>query len=252
MSTTLTIARREFRSYFDSPLAYVVICLGMILLGVFFFLVDDPFFGGAFWAVGRASLTKMFEYVPYGLAVLIVPVVTMRLLAEEKRSGTLEMLITLPVKDHEVIIGKFLGAWGLVLVLIAATAFFPFMMFVWPWHLGHLDSGPLLTGYLGLALYSAATIAIGLLISTVTESQVIAFFITWLVLVLFQVIHKVPALFDFLGPAARSVTYFISFTVRLEPFTKGVISTREIVFFLSITIGCLMAAFRALERRKWA
>lgn len=249
MSTTLTIARREFRSYFDSPLAYVVICLGLVLLGVFFFLVGGNFLGGTFWDVGRTSLTKMFEAVPRYLALLIVPVVTMRLLAEEKRSGTLEMLITLPVKDHEVIIGKFLGAWGLVVVLILATALYPLLMFVWPWHLGALDSGPVISGYLGLLLYSAAATAIGLLISALTESQFIAFVVTWIVLILLQFVGYLG---EAAGPTARNILYFISFDTRLEPFARGMISTRDVVYFLSITIGCLMAAFRALERRKWA
>lgn len=249
MSTTLTIARREFRSYFDSPLAYVVICLGLVLLGVFFFLVGGNFLGGTFWDVGRTSLTKMFEAVPRYLALLIVPVVTMRLLAEEKRSGTLEMLITLPVKDHEVIIGKFLGAWGLVVVLILATALYPILMFVWPWHLGALDSGPVISGYLGLLLYSAAATAIGLLISALTESQFIAFVVTWIVLILLQFVGYLG---EAAGPTARNVLYFISFDTRLEPFARGMISTRDVVYFLSITFGCLMAAFRALERRKWA
>ncbi|MEO7329692.1 MAG: ABC transporter permease subunit, partial [Minicystis sp.] len=120
MSTTLTIAKREFRSSFDSPLAYVVICLGLVLLGTFFFFAN-----GGFWQGDRASLTQMFSLIPRGLSLVVVPVLTMRLLAEEKRSGTLEMLITLPVKDHAVILGKFIGAWGLVLVLILATALYP-------------------------------------------------------------------------------------------------------------------------------
>ncbi|AKT41943.1 ABC transporter permease [Chondromyces crocatus] len=249
MSTTLTIAKREFRSYFDSPLAYVVVCLGLVLLGIFFFLVGGNFLGGTFWDVGRASLTKMFEAIPRYLALLIIPVVTMRLLAEEKRSGTLEMLITLPVKDHEVVLGKFIGALGLVLVLIFATALYPILMFVWPWHLGALDTGPVISGYVGLVLYSAAATSIGLLISALTESQFIAFVVTWIVLIVLQF---VGLLGDVFGSEVRNILYFISFDTRLEPFARGMISTRDVVFFLSITIGCLMAAFRALERRKWA
>ena len=173
-----------------------------------------------------------------------------RLLAEEKRSGTLEMLITLPVKDHAVILGKFIGAWGLVLVLIIATALYPLMMFKFPWHLGALDSGPVISGYLGILLYSAAAVSIGLLISALTDSQVIAFFITWMVLVLLSFLgllgENMPA------SAARDVITFVSFDTRLAPFARGQIITRDIVFFLSITVGCLMASFRALERRKWA
>jgi ABC-2 type transport system permease protein len=244
VSTTLTIAKREFRSYFDSPLAYVVICLGLVLLGFFFF-----YMGGGFWQADRASLTRLFEFAPRGLALLIIPVVTMRLLAEEKRSGTLEMLITLPVRDHEVVIGKFLGAWGLVMLLILATAAYPLLMFTWPWRLGALDLGPVISGYVGLFLYSGAAIAIGLLISALTESQVIAFFITWVLLVVLQFVGFAV---DSASPGVRDVIAFISFDARLAPFARGMISTREVIFFATIIIGCLMAAFRALERRKWA
>src|SRR5262245_126718 len=124
MGTTFIIARREFRSNFDSPLAYVVICFGLLMLGLIFFGV---LVNASFWQTDRATLTPLFAQAPRGLSSLVVPVVTMRLLAEEKRTGTLEMLITLPVKDHEVILGKFLGAWGLVLVLIASTLFYPLL-----------------------------------------------------------------------------------------------------------------------------
>src|SRR3954452_17302742 len=160
MNTTLIIARREFRSYFDSPLAYVVICLSLLMLGVAVFV-----WPGRFWQVDQASLRSMFEAIPVGLVLLIVPVVTMRLVAEEKRSGTLEMLITLPVRDSDVILGKFLGAFGLVLVLIASTALYPILMFK-VWHLGLLDGGPVFSGYIGLVLFAAAAVALGLLISS--------------------------------------------------------------------------------------
>jgi ABC-2 type transport system permease protein len=245
MSTTLTIARREFRSNFDSPLAYVVICLGLIMLGFVFF-----FLNGGFWQADRASLQQLFAQAPRGLSFLVVPVVTMRLLAEERRSGTLEMLITLPVRDHEVILGKFLGAWGLVLLLIASTLFYPLLMFRFPWHLGALDGGPVFSGYVGLILYSAAAVAIGLLVSSLTESQVIAFFITFVILF---ALHFVSfGLENITNPYIRNVVAFISFDTRLAPFARGMINSRDVIYFVSITVGCLMASFRALERRKWA
>lgn len=245
MSTTLTIAKREFRSNFDSPLAYVVICLGLIMLGFVFFYLN-----GGFWQADRASLQALFSQAPRGLSFLVVPVVTMRLLAEEKRSGTLEMLITLPVRDHEVILGKFLGAWGLVLLLIASTAVYPLLMFRWPWHLGALDTGPVISGYVGLLLYSAAAVSIGLLISALTESQVIAFFITFVILF---ALHFVGFGMDSISsPIVRNIVAFVSFDARLAPFARGMINTRDVVYFVSITVGCLMASFRALERRKWA
>jgi ABC-2 type transport system permease protein len=242
MNPTLTIARREFKSYFDSPLAYVVICLSLLLLGVAVFI-----WPGKFWQVDRATLSSMFEAIPVGLVLLIVPVVTMRLVAEERRSGTLEMLITLPVKDSEVIIGKFLGAFGLVLVLIFSTVLYPILMFKF-WHLGAIDTGPIFSGYFGLVLFAAAAVAIGLLVSSVTESQVIAFFVTFIVLV---------ALF-FMGEISEHVpnvlgTVFRTFSMREHyfQFERGLIDLRDVLFFLSCAALALVLAFRSLESRKW-
>jgi ABC-2 type transport system permease protein len=245
MWTVWNIAKRELKSNFTSPLAYVVICLSLILLGAVFFF-GLPILGGGFWQADRASLSQMFLWMPKLLALVVVPVVTMRLLAEEKRSGTLEMLITLPVRDHEVILGKFLGAWTMVLLLIVATLLFPLMMFVFPWHLGALDFGPVWAGYLGLVLYSAAAVSIGLFFSALTESQVIAFFITWCVLVFFSILGAMVE-----QTWLRDLAY-ISFDARLAPFGRGMISLRDVVFFVSISILCLMGSFWALERRKWA
>jgi len=161
------------------------------------------------------------------------------------------MLITLPVKDHEVVLGKFLGAWSLVLLLVTSTALYPLMMFTWPWHLGALDWGPVFSGYLGLVVYTGAIVAMGLLISALTESQVIAFFITAVILIFLQLIV------GYIGdattiPVVRETASFVSFSARLAPFSRGIINTRDVIYFVSIAVGCLMGAFRALERRKWA
>jgi ABC-2 type transport system permease protein len=223
-----------------------VICLGLFLLGIFFFQIK-----GNFWEADRATLQQMFAQVPRGLSFLVIPVLTMRLLAEEKRSGTLEMLITLPIRDYEVVLGKFLGAWGLVLVLIFSTALYPLLMFQFPWHLGALDTGPVLAGYLGLLIYSAAAVSIGLLVSSLTESQVIAAFVTFIILFVLHMLGSGLAL-DFLPDQAEWVATFISFDSRLLPFVRGLIHPRDVIYFLSITAGCLVAAFWALERRKWA
>jgi ABC-2 type transport system permease protein len=244
MSPMLIIAKREFRSYFDSPLAYVVICLSFLVLGAFFFLV-----GGGFWQVDRATVSRMFELAPLGLAFLVVPVITMRLIAEEKRSGTLEMLITLPVKDSDVILGKYLGAFGMLMVLVLATAVYPFVMFKWPWNLGPLDTGPVFAGYVGLTLFCATAAAIGLLLSSLTESQSIAFFLTVFVLI---VLWFTGSLARWVGGTFGNVLNFIAFDTRLSGFARGLVDTRDVVFFLSVTATCLVVSFRALERRKWA
>src|SRR5882724_4786915 len=244
MSPMMIIAKREFRSYLDSPLAYVVICLSFLVLGAFFFLV-----GGGFWQVDRATVSRMFELAPLGLAFLVVPVITMRLIAEEKRSGTLEMLITLPVRDSDVILGKYLGALGMLMVLVLATAIYPLAMFKWPWNLGPLDTGPVFAGYFGLFLFCATAAAIGLLLSSLTESQAIAFFLTVFVLIALWFTGTLARL---VGGAAGTALNFIAFDTRLSGFSRGLIDTRDVVFFLSVTATCLVVSFRALERRKWA
>ncbi len=245
MSTTLSIAKREFRSYFDSPVAYVVICFSLFGLGGVFFN-----YHGGFWQANRASLEQLFVQIPRALSLIVVPAITMQLLAEEKRSGTLEMLITLPVKDSEVILGKFLGAWGLVLVLLGATALYPVLMFKAPWNLGSLDAGPVFAGYFGLALYSAAVVAIGLLVSALTESQIVAFFVTFFGLLFIHVVGA-GAILSMLPPKAEYLLNFISFDTRLSSFMRGLINTRDVIFFVSITFGSLVGSFWALERRKW-
>ena len=245
MSPMLTIAKREFRSNFDSPLAYVLICVSFLVLGGLFF-----FLRGGFWQVDRASMQRLFEFAPLGLIVLVVPVITMRLVAEERRSGTLEMLITLPVKDSDVIGGKYLGSLGLVLVLVAATLAYPIAMFKFPWSLGPLDTGPVVSGYLGLLLFSAACVAIGLLVSSFVESQAIAFFLTVATLLPLWFFHDLAEAFG--GTWFASALRYVSFQTRLSGFWRGLIDSRDIVYFLSVTALSLVVSFRALERRKWA
>jgi ABC-2 type transport system permease protein len=241
----LTIALRELRAYFDSLVAYVVIGGSLVGLGVFFFFFQQ----GGFWQVDRASMSRLFEFMPWALSVLVIPLVTMRALAEEKRSGTIELLITLPVTDADVILGKYFAALGMTTILLFATLTYPLAMFVWPWHLGALDWGPVWAGYLGLFLFSSAGIAVGMLFSSITESQIIAFFMTAGVLLFLTIIHTLVETLH--GPVGDAIA-FVSFQSRYLPFARGLIDTRAIVYFLSVTILCLLVAFRSLESRKWS
>jgi ABC-2 type transport system permease protein len=242
MSPMLTIAKREFRSYFDAPLAYVVMCLSFLALGLAFFMYAK------YWDLDQATMRQMFAYIPIGLGLLVVPVVTMRLLAEERRSGTLEMLITLPVRDSDVILGKYIGALGLVLTLTIATLVYPLTMFVWPWQLGPLDWGPIWSGYLGMVLFSAAAVAIGLLISSLTTSQAVAFFITFFVFLILWFMGGVAETFPSIvgGPVM-----YLSLETHVSDFTRGLVALRDVVYFISVAVLALVVAFRALERRKW-
>jgi ABC-2 type transport system permease protein len=153
------------------------------------------------------------------------------------------------VKDSDVILGKYLGALGLVLTLVGSTIAYPLVMFKFPWNLGPLDTGPVDSGYLGLLLFCCAAVAVGLLISSLTESQSIAFFLTFFVLGVFWFSG---ILADYLPGTVANVLQFISFESRMDGFMRGLIDTRDIVFFLSVTVLALVVAFRALERRKWA
>jgi ABC-2 type transport system permease protein len=248
----LIIAKREFRSYFDSPIAYIVICLSFLALGLMFFVM-----GGGFFQADRSSVERLFEYTPMGLTFLVVPVVTMRLLAEERRSGTLEMLITLPVRDSDVVLGKFVGALGLVLVLVLATLIYPFALFRWPWVLGTLDPGPVFSGYLGLILFAAAATSVGLLISALTESQSVAFFITLFVLGALWAFDNIAGWLTVGGNSGLSgsmaaTLQYMSFQTRLSGFWRGLVDIKDVGFFLTVIVVSLTFAFRALERRKWA
>jgi ABC-2 type transport system permease protein len=241
----LTIALRELRSYFDSLVAYVVLGGSLLALGVVFFLWQ----GGGFWEVDRATMFSMFRFLPWALVTVVIPLITMRALAEEKRQGTIELLITLPVTDADVILGKYLAALFMAVILLASTLAYPLAIFVWPWHLGALDWGPVWAGYLGLFLYSAAGIAVGMLFSSITESQIIAFFFTAGTLLF---LHVIGGLVQYVEGIPGDVIAFLSFQSRYEPFERGLIDTRAIVYFISVAVLCLLVAFRSLESRKWS
>jgi ABC-2 type transport system permease protein len=235
MQNTLTIAKREFRGYFNGPVAYIVICAVLLAVGFFFW---PPFF-----LMGRATVREMFGWFSRML-VLAAPAITMGLIAEERRSGTLELLITMPIKEAEVILGKFIGAVGLLAVLILCS--FPYPLSVS--FFGNLDWGPVFTGYFGIFLQGSAMIAIGLMASSWTQNQLIAFFISLSICLLFVLIGFFQ---PFMSPDVAEIASWISFERHFESMARGVIDTRDLFYFLSIAGFSLMAAFRALESRRW-
>lgn len=235
MNNTLTIAGRQFRSYFNGAVAYIVLCLVMLFLGFFFW---KPFF-----LYGRATAREMFSYLAL-ILTFAAPMLTMGLLAEEKRSGTIELLITMPVRDAEVIVGKFLGVLGLYAVLLALTLPYPISIST----LGRLDWGPVFAGYFGLLLQGGALLAIGLMASSFTDNQLVALFVSLTISVFFFLLDKVLPL---LPPGAASVLEWLSFDFHFGSMTRGVLDLRDVIFFLSITGFSLGLAFRALESRRW-
>lgn len=235
MQNTLTIATRQFRSYFNGPVAYIVVVVVMLFVG---FLFWQPFF-----LMGRATIREMFRFMSWGL-VFAAPAISMSLLAEEKRSGTLELLITMPVRESEVILGKYFASLGLLAVLLLSSVPYPLSVSM----LGSLDWGPVVTGYLGLFLEGAAMMAIGIAASAWTDNQLVAFFISFAFCFFFIV---VGFFLPFMPGGLATLVEWISFEYHFESISRGVVDSRDLVFFLSIAVFCVMIAFRALESRRW-
>ncbi len=235
MRNTLTIARREFRSYFNSPAAYIV--------GILFLIVVSIMFWNSFFLEQRASVRRLFFWA-YVVSAFVGPAITMGLLAEERRTGTFELLITYPVRDGEVVIGKYLGALGLYGVLLALTLPQAYSVS----QLGPLDWGPVWSGYLGLLLAGGAYVAIGVLASSWTSNQLIALIVALGIGAFFGVIRH---LLFFLPEGLASIFEWLSFGYHSDSLERGVIDTRDIFFFLSVIALCLGLAFRSLESRRW-
>ncbi len=236
MKHILTISGRQFRSYFNGPVAYIVICIVMLTLGFFFW--------NTFFLYGRASAREMFRWLGL-ILVFALPALTMGLLAEEKRTGTIELLITMPVTEAQVILGKFLGVLGLYAVLLVLTLPYPISVST----LGNLDWGPVWSGYLGLFLQGSAILAIGLMASSWTSNQLIALFVALALSVFFWVLDKFLAL---LPTNAASALEWLSFDYHFQSMARGVVDLRDVLFFFSVTAFALAVAFRALESRRWS
>ena len=236
MKNIFAIFRRELSSYFDSPLAYIVIPAFLGLVGGFTLYFQDLF----------ASPTVSMRMVFFWCAVcflLLIPAVTMRLFAEERRSGSLELLVTLPVSEAEVVTGKYLAAITLVAVALMLTATYPITLA----SMGQLDLGPVVGGYLGLLLLGAAFTAIGTAASAFTATQILAFLVSLeLCVVPFATgfaLESVPAV-------ALPLVQYLSFETHFNNLARGVIDSRNIVFYLSVCGLFLHVAVFGLERRR--
>jgi ABC-2 type transport system permease protein len=234
-SNVLTIYRREVRSYFNSPVAYVVIVVFLAIIGWFF--------TSNLFLMNAASMRIVFELVPL-VFLFFIPAITMRLLAEEKKAGTIELLATKPVRDVEIVLGKFLAAWMLLAAALVPTLIYLITMLA----LGKPDVGPILTGYLGLMLMGAVYIGIGIFASSLTENQIIAFIISFLIVLALFMMDKVLI---FVPAGLTSTVEFLGIDYHFSNIARGVIDTRNIIYFASLIVFSLILATVSLERRKW-
>lgn len=239
MHASWIIAKRELDSFFDSLIAYIMLILFLGFSGFFTWLLgSDIFF------IGQASLEPFFN-VAFWTLFFFIPALTMRLLAEEKKTGTIELLLTKAVTDREVVIGKFLSTLLLVSIALAFTLPYVFTLS----YVGNIDAGQILCGYFGLLLMSAMYVSIGLYASSVTSNQIVAFLISLFAGLFFHIIFGVMAqqFTGWLGTLFDA----LSLTNHFESISRGVLDTRDLIYFLSVTlIGLLLAELSLTKRTK--
>lgn len=242
MGAIRTIAGRELRSYFATPLAYVFIVIFLALAGLF------TFYLGGFYERGQADLEPFFNYHPW-LYLFLVPAIAMRLWAEERKSGSIELLMTLPVTTGQAVIGKYLAAWAFTGVALALT--FPIWLTVN--YLGDPDNGVILAAYIGSLLMAGGFLAIGSCISAANKNQVVAFIITVVICFLF-LLAGFPLVLDFFGgwaPQALVDTIAsLSFRTHFESISKGIIDLRDVVYFAMVIAAWLYATVVVIELKK--
>lgn len=242
MSRVWIIAKRELSGYFTTPIAYVFIVIFLFLNGVF------TFYLGSFFERGQADLTTFFGFHPW-LYLALIPALTMRLWAEERKAGTIELLLTLPVSMFEAVLGKFLATWIFTGVALALT----FPMWLTVNYLGQPDNGIILASYTGSLLMAGAYIAIGSCISAITKNQVIAFVITAVVCLIF-LLSGFPLVLDFFSGwtpdiLVRAISE-LSFLTHFDDISKGIIELRDVVYFVSLIVFWLFANAVLIEVKK--
>ena len=238
MSKIYYIARREMQSYLNSPVAYIVLVVFLLMLGYFYF--------STLFVMGIASMRNFFSITPL-LLVIFGPALSMRLIAEERKSGTIEPLLCLPVKDYQVVIGKFFGGLGIITVGLIFT--FPYVFSVaWltPENMS-LDYGPIIGGYLGLVFLSSSFISLGLLASSLTQNQIVAFIVGFCFCLFFFLIDKLAPL---LPLAWSSFFAYLSVDVHFTNIARGIIDSRDVIYYLSLTIVALFLATCLLRQSK--
>jgi len=247
----VAIAQKELRSYFSSPLAYIVIGFFLLPFGVFFYLYLQSFvrqsmqmaqFGGAL-----NINQQVIRYVLQNASVIILfimPMITMRTYSEEKRSGTIELLLTSPVSDVEIILGKFFGALGLYLAMLAVTLLYVGILFVY----GNPEWKPLVAAYLGLLLMGGAFLAIGLLISSTTSNQIVAGVITFVVFLLLWIVGWFA---ESAGPTIGPITSYLSITEHFDDFSKGIIDTKHVIYYMSLITFGLFLTSKSVDTERW-
>lgn len=251
------IFKKELKSYFTSPIAYVVITIFLVISGYFFYNILATFATISYQATinpmaakqyGLLNVTEIVVRPLFGnismIMLLMMPLLTMRLFSEEKKTGTIELLLTYPITDMQVLLGKFFACLAVYLLMLVLTALYPILIMLY----GQPEVGPIITGYLGLFLLGASFISLGIFASSITENQIIAATVAFGALIFFWMMSFSVGLAD---PAIGKIISYISITDHLESFAKGVIDTEDIIYYCIFIILFLFLTLRTLESNKW-
>lgn len=234
-----TIAGRELRSYFNSPIAYVVLVFFLVFTSVWMFFVQQ------FFAADKASLESYFGVFPT-VFILLVPAITMRSWAEERKLGTDELLLTFPVRDLELVLGKYLAGVALLVAVLVLTVAVP--LSVAPF--GSFDPGPIVTEYLGVLALGCAELAVGVFLSAVSTNQITAFLLTAFCLLVFTFIGQIPKFMQMPDWAAGIVNY-LSIDYHFETFRRGLLDSRDVVYFVLVAFVFVYLNIKVLVISKW-
>lgn len=243
MRNAWLVARRELGAIFVQPIAYIFAIMMTIITGLIFSAqISFSTFQGGGPPPTLAQIMNTFTF----LAIFGVPAITMRLLSEEQQTGTLELLMTLPLRDIEVVVGKFLAAFIFYLAVAALTLIYPVILL----RFGNPDVGPMLSSYLGVLLWGAALLGIGLLASAMSENQINAFMLAFGI-ILFLYLTTIPAQLFSLSPTWSTIMSELSLQSHLNGFLSGLITVKDVLYYVVITAVSLFAAARVLESRRW-
>ncbi len=248
------IFKKEMRLYFTSPIAWVILTTFLLIAGYFFYNIFAFYTLASLQsamnpAMGRdlnvtdSVLRPLFSNLSV-ILLLLMPLLTMRLFAEERRGGTIELLLTYPVRDGAVLIGKYLAALVLYAIMLSFTLLYPAMVA----YFTRLEWGPLATGYLGLLLMGATFLAIGVFASSLTENQIVASITTFGILLLLWVIGWSA---DYAGGGWGKLLAHLSLIEHFESFGRGVLDTKDVIYYLDVSIVALFLTLRSLEARRW-
>lgn len=251
------VYKRELSSYFNSSIAYVVITMFLIITGYFFYNLIATFSIISFQAQANPMMARQYNLLNINetvvrplfgnisiIMLLMTPLLTMRLLAEERKTGTMELLLTYPVRDVEVVTGKFLACFTVFLAMIFSTFIYPALLV----YFGEPEVMPIITGYIGLVLLGAAFISLGLFTSSLTENQIIAASIAFGILFVFWLMSYSVV---FLSPDTGRIIAYLAITEHLGSLAKGVVDTEDIIYYLLFTTLFLFLTVRTIESKRW-